>query len=193
VQALVGLFDFAAFTNDATAGRLFRAGDRQARSDVAASDTGAWSLYSVGGGESTLSYHVLLRDFLKNLCDRTGTAIYCDTAEDFTADLRVPPTTALLTRRVRARQRVLVRFTLSKISRVGMTIRREGTTVLATSATVARGTHAYTWNVPPVRGDYDVTLSATDLAGNSASSSGQIEVLRRKPPAPKPGSGGARP
>jgi hypothetical protein len=180
VQTLVGLYDYLALTGDATAARLFRAGDRQARRDVAASDTGAWSLYALGGGESTLAYHVLLRDFLRNLCARTATLVYCETAASFTADLREPPETELLTERVRARKPVLVRFELSKISRVGMTIRREGTTVLATSATVARGRHAYTW-VPPRRGLYDVTLSATDLAGNSATTQGQIEVLRRTP------------
>ena len=40
---------------------------------------------------STLPYHELLRDFLRNLCDRTGVAVYCDTAQRFTQDLRDPP------------------------------------------------------------------------------------------------------
>lgn len=185
VQTLVGLFDYANITASVPARRLFRAGDRQARQDVPAADTGAWSLYSVGGAESDLSYHVLLRDFLRNLCDRTATPVYCDTAVSFTEDLREPPETALLTTRVRARQQVLVRFRLSKISRVGMTIRRDDATVLETSATVGRGDRAYTWKVPPVRGLYDVTLTATDLAGNSSRSTGEIEVLRRRPPAPR--------
>ena len=43
--------------------------------------------------------------------------------------------------------------------------------------------HGYVWKVPPVRGIYDVTLTATDLAGNTGRSTGVIEVLRRKPPA----------
>ncbi|MGB2711996.1 MAG: D-glucuronyl C5-epimerase family protein, partial [Conexibacter sp.] len=192
VQTLVGLFDYGAITRSAAAGKLFRAGDRQARSDVAGADTGAWSLYALGGAESDLGYHVLLRDFLRNLCDRTTTPIYCDTAVRFTRDLREPPELTLLTTRVRARQRVLVRFELSKISRVGMTIRREGETVLATSATVSRGPHAYAWDVPPMRGIYDVVLSATDLAGNTKRTDGEIEVLRRKP-SPAPRGGGARP
>jgi hypothetical protein len=183
VQTLIGLFDYEQITSSPTAGALFRAGDRQARADVLAADTGAWSLYALGGAESTLAYHVLLRDFLRNLCERTFAPAYCETAASFTRDLHEPPQVTLVTKRVRARQRVLVRFELSKVSRVGMTIAREGTTVLATSATVSRGSHAYAWDVPPVRGSYDVTLQATDLAGNSARSDGQIEVLRRKPPA----------
>ena len=43
-------------------------------------DTGAWSLYQLGGAESDLSYHELLTGFLRNLCDRTATAVYCATA-----------------------------------------------------------------------------------------------------------------
>jgi hypothetical protein len=191
VQTLVGLLDYARLTGEPTAVDLFAAGDRQARRDVRAADTGAWSLYSLGGGESSLAYHVLLRDFLRNLCERTFTRAYCETAASFTEDLREPPETRLLTKRVRARRPVLVRFTLSKIARVGMTIRRDGDVVHATSATVARGEHGYSW-VPPRRGEYEVTLSATDLAGNEGRSEGTIEVLRRRP-RPAPRNGGGRP
>jgi hypothetical protein len=74
---------------------------------------------------------------------------------------------------------VLVRFELSKVSRVGMTIRRErdGKVVLSTSASVSRGGHAYGWTVPPSPGTYDVTLTGADLAGNASRTSGTIEVL----------------
>ena len=56
-----------------------------------AGDTGAWSLYQLGGAESDLSYHELLTGFLRNLCDRTGVAIYCTTATAFARDLKEPP------------------------------------------------------------------------------------------------------
>lgn len=49
------------------------------------SDTGSWSLYSLGGPESNLDYHVLLRDILRRLCSRIGTPVHCDTADRFTA------------------------------------------------------------------------------------------------------------
>ena len=179
VQSLVGLLDYARIAHDPTAGKLYRAGDRQARRDVPAADTGAWSLYQLGGLESSLAYHELLRDFLRNLCDRTAVAVYCDTAQHFTADLHDPPVLELVTHRVRARSQALVRFHLSKISRVGMTIRDGERTVLSTSATVTRGDHAYTWDVPG-RGFYDVTLTATDLAGNAGRADDAIQVLRRK-------------
>jgi len=179
VQTLVALHDYAEITRSPEAERLYRAGDRQARLDVRAGDTGAWSLYQLGGAESDLSYHELLTGFLRNLCDRTQTEIYCTTAQAFARDLKEPPTLKLLTRRLRAGRRTLVRFELSKVSRVGMTIRREqdGKVVLATSASVSRGGHAYGWTVPHAPGTYEVTLSGTDLAGNVGHADGTIEVL----------------
>ncbi len=182
VQTLVALHDYSQITHSAGAGRLFRAGDRQARLDVRAGDTGAWSLYQLGGAESDLAYHELLTGFLHNLCDRTRTEVYCTTAAAFTRDLKEPPALELLTRRVRARRYVLVRFELSKVSRVGMTIRRErdGKTVLSTSASVTHGTHAYGWSVPATPGAYEVTLTGSDLAGNAGRTTGTIEVLRAR-------------
>ena len=183
VQTLVALHDFAEITKSAAAGRLYRAGDRQARLDVRAGDTGAWSVYQLGGAESDLSYHELLTGFLHNLCDRTDTEIYCTTAKAYSRDLKEPPAMELLTRRLRARRYALVRFELSKVSRVGMTIRREqdGKVVLSTSASIARGGHAYGWTVPATPGTYEVTLSGTDLAGNVGRTTGAIEVLGRRP------------
>lgn len=182
-QTLVGLYDYAQIAHSATAMRLFRAGDRQAQLDVQAANTGAWSLYQLGGPESDLSYHELLTGFLQNLCQRTGTAVYCRTGDAFARDLKTPPAITLVTGRVRAGGNALVRFKLSKISRVGMTIRRDadGATVLATSATVSYGTHAYGWSVPTTPGRYDVTLLGTDLAGNVGRATGTIQVLASRP------------
>jgi hypothetical protein len=181
VQTLVALHDYAEITRSAMAGRLYRAGDRQARLDVRAGDTGAWSLYQLGGTESDLSYHELLTGFLHNLCDRTRTEVYCTTAKAFSQDMKEPPAMELLTRRLRTRRYALVRFELSKVSRVGMTIRHNGTTVLSTSASVSRGDHAYGWTVPATPGTYDVTLTGADLAGNAGRATGTIEVLGRRP------------
>ncbi len=182
-QTLVGLYDYAQIAHSGVAGRLFRAGDRQARLDVRAADTGAWSLYQLGGPESDLSYHELLTGFLQNLCRRTRIDVYCTTGDAFARDLKTPPALALVTRRVRAGRYALVRFLLSKVSRVGMTIRRDGDgrTVLATSASVSHGTHAYGWTVPSTPGRYDVTLTGTDLAGNRGRATGTIAVLGPAP------------
>ena len=62
LQSLVGLRDFAVATGDASARTLFADGDREARAELPRADTGAWSRYSIGGAESDLGYHKLLRD-----------------------------------------------------------------------------------------------------------------------------------
>jgi hypothetical protein len=125
LQATTGLYDFATLTGDSRARRLFRAGDRAARREVPRFDTGAWSLYSMGGRESDLGYHRLVRDFLDNLCDRTKTRVYCKTAEKFTNYQRQRPVVKVVTpKRAKAKKRVLVRFSLSKISCTKVTVVR---------------------------------------------------------------------
>lgn len=181
VQTLVGLHDYAEFADSRAARRLYRAGDRQARLDVRASDTGAWSLYELGGAESDLGYHTLLRDFLRNLCDRVRTEVYCETAADFTRYTKEPPRLRLVTRRLRVRKQALVRFDVSKVSRVGLTIRRNGATLLSTSASVSRGGHSYGWKVPSRPGIYEVVLTGTDLAGNFGRETSTIKVLGKQP------------
>lgn len=179
VQSLVGLNDYAAIARDARATRLFRAGERQARLDLAASDTGAWSLYQVGGAEADLGYQTLVGDFVKNLCDRSEIDFWCEADARFAGYLRTPPVLRARTTRVRAGRTVQVRFDVSKISKVGMTIRRGDVTSLSTSATVARGARSYSWRVPSTPGTYELTLSGTDLAGNVGRATATITVVGR--------------
>jgi D-glucuronyl C5-epimerase C-terminus len=184
VQSLVGLYDVAQITGDQRAARLFADGDVAARAEVPTYDTGAWSLYSRGTSahESDLHYHVVLRDFLANLCDRTGTAVYCDAEQDFTDYLSTPPEVELLTRRLRGGRYGELRFRLSKISGVNLTVTApSGRTVLSTAlGTVAYGKHHVTWKPPKRKRRYEVTLTAVDLAGNTASGTGSVEVRRPK-------------
>jgi hypothetical protein len=84
LQSLIGLDDYRSLTGDARGTTLFRAGLNHSYVLVPQSDTGSWSLYSVGGPLSTVEYHTLLRDFLATLCRRRGTAVFCDTAARFT-------------------------------------------------------------------------------------------------------------
>lgn len=70
IQSLVGLYDYTAITGDPRGLALFEAGDARARAVVPRYDTGAWSLYDQYG-ESSLSYHELLEEFLAHLCQRT--------------------------------------------------------------------------------------------------------------------------
>ena len=119
IQSLVGLYDFAQLTGDATARELFDAGDLAAKQEVPTFDTGAWSLYSRGSikKESDLGYHKLLRDFLAQLCKRTATEQYCSANQHFTEYLTVPPVVEVLPRTLEPRKAGKLRFKLSKISR----------------------------------------------------------------------------
>ena len=172
VQSLVGLYDFAQLTGDATARELFDAGDLAAKREVPTFDTGAWSLYSRGSikKESDLGYHKLLRDFLAQLCKRTATEQYCSANQHFTEYLTVPPVVEVLPRTLEPRKAGKLRFKLSKISRVSLKI-TQGTKLIATlnPGVLYRGTKTLAWTAPKKSGDYGITVSATDLAGNAAS------------------------
>ncbi|MEI7626085.1 MAG: D-glucuronyl C5-epimerase family protein [Actinomycetota bacterium] len=85
LQAILGLKTFAAATKDPLAIKLARLGDRAARRETPRYDTGKWSLYQrPGRKESTTSYHILVRDFLRRMCRLTGAKVYCHTAARFT-------------------------------------------------------------------------------------------------------------
>jgi hypothetical protein len=103
-----------------------------------------------------------------------GDAIYCTTAENFTTDLSTPPTIALVTKKLRGGTRAGVQMSLSKVSTVRLTVRQGAHLVWTNSATVERGKPRLLWLTPAKGGTYTVTLTATDLAGNFATTSGTI-------------------
>jgi D-glucuronyl C5-epimerase C-terminus len=182
VQSLVGLFDYAQLTGDTTALTLFQQGDAAARVEVPRFDTGAWSLYSRGTSkpESDLGYHQLLRDFLNQLCKRTGAPEYCSAAAHFTAYLTQPPKAQVLDSNLRAGKTGRLRYKLDKISRVSVKIARDGKIVDTRGlGTVGRGTRWLSWK-PAHSGSYAVTVSASDLSGNPATATGAVEVKRKK-------------
>jgi D-glucuronyl C5-epimerase C-terminus len=181
IQSLVGLYDYAQLTGDPDGTALFQAGDLAARTEVPAYDTGAWSLYSRGSSthESDLNYHELLRDFLVQLCQRTAAVEYCGAADRFTADLAIPPAIQVLPVTLKPKKTGRLRFTLSKISRVSVTVARGSKTVARLNpGTLARGTKSLNWAVPKQTGTYTVTVAATDLAGNAGSATGTVTVAR---------------
>jgi D-glucuronyl C5-epimerase C-terminus len=180
VQSLVGLYDFAAATGDASARQLFADGEVAARAEVPTYDTGAWSLYSRGTAtrESDLNYHGVLRDFLQSLCERTAQSVYCDAVTHFDAYLLQPPVVSMVTRRLRGGRTADLRFRLSKISRVTVQLLRGSRTVMSRSAVLGRGVRGQRLDVPRKPGSYAVSIVATDLAGNAASITGTVEVLK---------------
>jgi hypothetical protein len=165
LQALVGLYDFAQITGDARALGLFQQGDAEAQAVLPQYDTGLWSMYDQSH-ESDLNYHELVTGFLDNLCKRTATPVYCDTAAHFKADLTAIPSVTPTTARVRAGAPAKLEFSLDKIARVGLVVSQGERTLYSTSAVVGRGTRSFMWSQPAAPGVYDLRVVATDLAGN---------------------------
>jgi hypothetical protein len=178
LQSLIGLYDFAQVSHNATASALFAAGNAQAQAELPGFDTGAWSEYQPGI-EDTLSYHQLVTGFLQQLCTRTQAPVYCTTAQHFQTYLTTAPALTQLTTQARNRGAFVMRFRLSKISHVGITVTNDADrTVFATSASFGYGTRSF--GIPRIKkpGTYGVVLSATDLAGNFARITGDLQITR---------------
>jgi hypothetical protein len=107
-----------------------------------------------------------------------GDAIYCTTAEHFTAYEHTPPVISLITTTLPTSSRTGVQLSLSKISTVRLTVRLAGQVIYTNSATVERGKPKLLWPTPTKGGSYAITLTATDLAGNFATASGTITVAK---------------
>jgi hypothetical protein len=103
-----------------------------------------------------------------------GDAIYCTTAQRFTADLHTPPAIALLTRKLPEGVRGGVALSLSKVATVSLTIRQGGRVVWSNRALVEHGDPRLLWVTPNKPGAYSVSITAVDLAGNTSSTSGTI-------------------
>jgi hypothetical protein len=178
VQALNGLYDFAAYAKDAEGRALFAAGEAEARVEVPSFDTGAWSLYRPGK-ESDLGYHKLVRDFLRALCQRVpDPAVYCTEADRFTTYLRQPPVLALRSTFALAKKPSKLVFTVNKVSTVTLTVLRKGKPVLTRSARFGYGRHAFAIRARQ-RGGLEVRLRAVDPAGNVGAVAGRIAVRAR--------------
>jgi hypothetical protein len=176
LQALVGIRDFAQASGDPRAQAIYAAGDRAAKRELRRADTGAWSLYALGGAEASLSYHQLVTGFLGSLCTRTSEAAYCDAQARFARYTREPPVVRIsLTGRRRAKRTLTIRVSVSKISSVTLAVRRGDDTILSRSATLRRGTHRF--RLKPSRGGgLRVHVAARDLAGNAGSAARTVAI-----------------
>jgi hypothetical protein len=165
LQAITGLRDLAVLGHSRPARRLFARGERAARSAVGGFDTGAWSLYSQNGRESTLSYHQLVGTFLGNLCRRTDVGTYCSAHRRFVRYEREPPRIRLAPLGgLRAERGVTLRFTLSKLSSVRVRVLGARGASLTRQMSVSRGTYTVPWT-PPRKGRYRVLIAAKGPSG----------------------------
>jgi D-glucuronyl C5-epimerase C-terminus len=108
-----------------------------------------------------------------------GDQVYCTTAQRFTGYEKTPPVVSLLTRTLKGGTRAGVQLSLSKVSTVRLTVRKGSRTVWTNSAYVGRGKPKILWATPAAGGTFNVTLSATDAAGNFATATGTIVVSHR--------------
>lgn len=179
LQSLDGLHDYAIITGDEEpdqrAWNLYREGLKGARRDTTDSDTGAWSLYSLRGAESSLHYHQLVTGFLVKLCDETKEDIFCGTRKNFADYTKQAPAITAVKTKLR-RGKVIVYFRLSKISTVTVGASRGGRAAGGAKATVGYGNRRFTFTKPKKKGVYRVNLTAVDLAGNRSSASAKLRV-----------------
>ena len=187
LQAVTGLRDLARLGHSRRARRLFRSGERAARIAVAGFDTGAWSLYSESGRESTLGYHQLVGQFLGNLCVRTRARVYCSAHRRFTRYEHEPPRIRLARLRgLHARRATTVRFTLSKLSTVAVRVSGRRGVSMERDLALTRGSHTVSW-IPPARGRYHVRIEARGPSGPRGVLARTVRVVLPKPkPKPKP-------
>lgn len=175
LQSLDGLHDFAIITNDEKGWDLYREGLKGARRDTPASDTGAWSLYSLGGAESSMHYHQLLTGFLAKICGETSEDVFCNTRANFSTYTRQAPVIAGIKAKLR-RGRVIVTFRLSKISTVSLSAAKGGKAAASIKATVGYGKRRFSFKKPRRKGRYKIVVSAVDLAGNRGSASAGVRI-----------------
>jgi hypothetical protein len=183
LQAINGLRDAAVLGRNERAARLVARGDRAARAALGGFDTGAWSLYSSAGGESTLAYHQLTTSILAELCRRTARAAYCRAERRFARYQTEPPRIGIAPLRgLWARRSAPLRLTLSKGSAVQVRVHGPRGLVLARDLQLGRGGHDLSW-MPPSRGRFRVHVSARGPEGRLGSSDRTVQVVR---PRPKP-------
>ena len=180
LESLIGLWDYWHVSGDKSARALYIRGDREAKHELPLLDTGAWSLYSLGGAESDLNYHRVIRDFAEGLCERTQESAYCSKAKSFDKYLHQPARVSIVgpkTARVKKPVRIAIR--VDKISCLSIQILRGETVVYQPTWYFPRGVHSFTWT-PPKSGSYRVHVLARDLMSRQSRADSDLRVLRRR-------------
>jgi D-glucuronyl C5-epimerase C-terminus len=180
LESLIGLWDYWQVSGNKRARSLYIKGDREAKHELPRLDTGAWSLYSLGGAESDLNYHRVIRDFAENLCERTKESIYCAKAKRFDQYLHQPARVSILgpvTARVKKTVRIAVR--VDKISCLTIQILRGDKVVYQPTWYFPRGVHSFAWT-PSHSGNYRVHVLARDLMSRQSRADSDLRVLSRR-------------
>jgi len=174
LQTLLGLYDYEQASLDPTALALFNSGNTQAQRVLPSFIISGWSLYQPGEPDN-LNYHELVTGFLKLLCQKTSTPVYCSTYTTFSNDLVTKPSLAQVTIGAVSGKSFKLQFALSKYAAVGVTLSRGSKNYLYTKRDFYAGTDSF--KTPALKpGTYNLTMSATDPAGNYARITGQVQV-----------------
>jgi hypothetical protein len=186
LQTISSLQDYATEAGDAGATVLANQLQSAAIGLLPRFDTGAWSLYALGGAEAPLEYHRYVVRLLTTLAKRSGDPTLATYAQRFSDDLREPPVVKLggappaIYPWPRDGYRDDARFTiwLSKRSSVRF--------VGGTATTMPRGWHTVTWSPGRVDpGLYAPTLRAVDVVGNASETTAPAVEVRLDTTPPK--------
>ncbi len=178
-QAELGLYDFAQITGDTTARRLFEKAEPELRRELPYSDIGDWTLYQYRGAEADQRYHELLREFMRSSCDRFHTEPYCTLAKKYRGYQTEPGVLTLLGPATAVKGKTAsIRFNVSKLSAVEVTVIREGMKEFGKIATFRRGDGSFAWK-PKATGPYSIRIGSKELRtgkGLKSKDSGEVEV-----------------
>lgn len=189
LQAAVSLAEYATLAPDGAAAALAGRLQTSAARLLPRFDTGAWSLYALGGSEAPLGYHRYVVSLLELLGRRTGEAAWSEHAARFGLYTRQAPTLTpgaagpvVFARPADGfRDEARVSFRLSKLATVTLQVagwRR--------SVTVTRGLHDIAWNAAgKAPGTYTPRLRAVDPAGNVSEVNAAAITLRSDTEAPE--------
>jgi predicted secreted protein len=186
-QSLIGVADYARITHDRPAARLARRGARELATHLGDFDTGAWTLYDLGGAEADMNYHRLAARFAHGVCTRALARGFCPAAARFARYTTEAPRLGLaVPGRVRAPNRITIALAASKQTTAHLVVRsRTGTVVLERRLALGRyGARV----VLPVRraGTYSVSLAAQAINGRGARMTRAVTVTKPRKPKPKP-------
>jgi hypothetical protein len=188
LQTVVSLQDYATQTGDQKAASLAAQLQASARAMLPRFDTGAWSLYSLGGSEAPLDYHKYVVRLLTTLAKRTQDPTFVSYAQRFGDDLRTPPevntgpaTAAFYPWPADGYRDVAsYRIWVSKRSTARILV----ADLPAKPVVVSRGWHTIYWAPGRIdAGTYTPDLHTVDLAGNTSDTQlPSVEVLRDTQP-----------
>ena len=172
LQTALSIAEYARTSGNADAELFAEQLEQAAATFLPEFDTGAWSLYALGGAEATLHYHKYVVSLLERLAELDERPEWSVWAGQFGEYLVVPPdvvpasaTTVVYPQpRDGFLDRASVTFDLSKTATVRFVVAGERRPFW-----LRRGRHTLTWD-PGSREpqSYAAKLVATDLAGNTA-------------------------